>query len=160
MLSVNAGLNVRTNFKKTENFVLPLRKMVEAGRITEETINSRVADVLRVKFELGLFDDPFVDPETAASKIHTEENEAATLEAARKSIVLLKNDGILPLDPAKYKNVLVTGPIADDTEPMISRYGPGASDIITPYAGIKAFLGDRAKVTYAEGVKYLSLIHI
>ena len=154
VLSVNAGLNVRTNFKKTENFVLPLRKMVEAGRITEETINSRVADVLRVKFELGLFDDPFVDPETAASKIHTEENEAATLEAARKSIVLLKNDGILPLDPAKYKNVLVTGPIADDTEPMISRYGPGASDIITPYAGIKAFLGDRAKVTYAEGVKY------
>lgn len=154
VLAVNAGMNVRTNFKKTEDFVIPLRKVVKEGRITEKTINSRVADVLRVKFELGLFDNPFVDPESAPGKIHTDKHEATTLEAARKAMVLLKNDGILPLDPTKYKNVLVTGPAADDAVPMISRYGPGASDVITPFAGIKAFLGDRAKVTYTEGAYY------
>ena len=152
--AVNAGLNVRTNFQDTKKFVLPLRKMVAAGRITEETINSRVADILRVKYELGLFDNPFVDPKAAPGSVHTDEHEAATLEAARKAMVLLKNDGILPLDPEAYGSVLVTGPAANDIDPMISRYGPGASDVITPYEGIKSFLGDRAEVVYTEGAYY------
>ena len=152
--SVNAGLNVRTNFKKTEDFVIPLRKVIKEGRISEEVINSRVADVLRVKFELGLFDTPFVDAKAAPTIVHQKAHEEATLEAARKAMVLLKNDGILPLDPKAYGTVLVTGPCADDTVPMISRYGPGASDVITPLAGIKAFLGDRAKVIHTEGAYY------
>ncbi|MBK1827070.1 glycoside hydrolase family 3 N-terminal domain-containing protein [Haloferula rosea] len=152
--AVNAGLNVRTNFKKTEDFVLPLRKMVAEGRITEETIDSRVADVLRVKFELGLFDEPFVDPKAAPKVVYTPEHEAATLEAARKAMVLLKNDGILPLDPSAYSKILVTGPAADDVVPMISRYGPGASDVISPFVGIRDFIGDRAEVSYTEGVYY------
>ncbi|MGD7654263.1 MAG: glycoside hydrolase family 3 N-terminal domain-containing protein [Verrucomicrobiales bacterium] len=154
VLAVNAGLNVRTNFKNTEDFVLPLRKVVSEGRVSEETINSRVADVLRVKYELGLFDEPFVDPKAAPGKIHTAEHEATTLEAARKAMVLLKNDGILPLDPAAHKRVLVTGPAADDIVPMISRYGPGASDVISPFAGIRDFLGDRAEVSTTEGAYY------
>ena len=145
---MNAGLNVRTNFKKTEDFVIPLRKVIKEGRISEAVINSRVADVLRVKFELGLFDTPFVDAKAAPAVVHQKAHEEATLEAARKAMVLLKNDGILPLDPKAYGTVLVTGPCADDTVPMISRYGPGASDVITPLAGIKAFLGDRAKVIH------------
>jgi len=131
--AVTAGLNVRTNFQGTDKFVIPLRKLVKEGRISEELINKRVVDVLRVKFELGLFDTPFVDPERVKQVIHTKEHEAATLEAARKSIVLLKNDSILPLDPKAFKNVLVTGPCADDILPMISRYGPGASDVISPF---------------------------
>ena len=152
--AVNAGLNVRTNFQGTDKFVLPLRKVVKEGRITEETLNSRVADVLRVKFELGLFDDPFVDPKKAPEIVHQEAHEATTLEAARKAMVLLKNDGILPLDPGAFKKVLVTGPCADDVLPMISRYGPGASDVVSPYAGIKSFLGDKAEVSHAKGCHY------
>lgn len=152
--AVNAGLNVRTNFKPTKDFVVPLRKVIAEGRISEETIDSRVGDVLRVKFELGLFDKPFIDAKAAPSIVHQESHEAATLEAARKAMVLLKNDGILPLDPAAYGTVLVTGPASDDIVPMISRYGPGASKVITPLAGIKAFLGDRAKVLHTEGVYY------
>ena len=152
--AVNAGLNVRTNFHETKKFVLPLRKVVADGRVSEETINSRVEDILRVKFELGLFDTPYVEPEKTAEIIHTPENEATTLEAARKAIVLLKNDGILPLDGSKYKTILATGPCADDVVPMISRYGPGASDVITPLAGLKSYFGDKAEVLHAKGCDY------
>ena len=153
--SVNAGLNVRTTFKKMEDFVLALREVIKDGDVTEEVIDSRVADVLRVKFELGLFDNPFVDAEKAPAIIHTAENEAATLEAARKSIVLLKNEGNqLPVQADKVKSVLVTGPGADDISPMISRYGPGESKVITPFAGIKNLLGDKVKVVHAEGADF------
>lgn len=152
--AVNAGMNVRTNFRTMEHFVNPLRKVIAQGLISEETINSRVADVLRVKFELGLFDTPFVDAQAAPGIIHQAAHEAATLEAARKSMVLLKNDGILPLDRNAVKTILVTGPGADDFTPMISRYGPGTSDIITPLEGIKALLGDHAEVLYAKGVDF------
>ncbi|MDF7822650.1 glycoside hydrolase family 3 N-terminal domain-containing protein [Pontiellaceae bacterium B12227] len=152
--AVKAGMNVRTNFRSMEHFVKPLRKLVEEGRISEETINSRVADVLRVKFELGLFDTPFVDPQAAPGIIHKPEHEAATLEAARKSMVLLKNEGVLPLKKDDVKTILVTGPGADDVHPMISRYGPGTSDVITPLTGIKALLGDKTEVLHAKGVHF------
>lgn len=152
--AVNAGLNVRTNFQATKKFVIPLRKMVAEGRISEETINSRVSDVLRVKFELGLFDSPFADPKKVGDVIHIPEHEAATLEAARKSIVLLKNDGILPLDPSAYKTILATGPCAADAVPMISRYGPGASPVITPLAGLQNHFGDKAEILHAKGCHY------
>jgi beta-glucosidase len=152
--AVNAGMNVRTNFRDMEHFVLPLRKLVKEGRISEATIDSRIADVLRVKFELGLFDEAFDDEKAVTSIVHTPENEAATLEAARKSMVLLKNDGILPLEANPVKTVFVTGPGADDINPMISRYGPGDSDVISPLAGIKALLGDEVKVLHARGADY------
>lgn len=152
--AVNAGLNVRTTFQDTKKFVLPLRKVVAEGRISEETINSRVSDILRVKFELGLFDNPFADPEKVEEIIHIPEHEAATLEAARKAMVLLKNDGILPLDPSAYGTILATGPCADDALPMISRYGPGASDVITPLAGLKNYLGDKVEVLHSKGCHY------
>lgn len=152
--AVSAGLNVRTNFQGTDKFVLPLRAVIKEGRLSEELIDQRVADVLRVKFKLGLFDKPFVDAKKAPEIVHQAAHEAATLEAARKAIVLLKNDGILPLKADGYANVLVTGPCAADAEPMISRYGPGASDVITPLAGIKALLGDKANVTHVKGCHY------
>lgn len=152
--AVNAGLNVRTTFQDTKKFVIPLRKVVADGRITEETVNSRVSDILRVKFELGLFDNPFADPKKVAEVIHIPEHEAATLEAARKAIVLLKNNGILPLDPSAYGTILATGPAADDIIPMISRYGPGASDVISPLAGLKSYLGDKAEILHAKGCHY------
>ena len=152
--AVTAGLNVRTDFQGTDKYVLPLRKVVAAGRLSEEIINARVTDILRVKFTLGLFDKPFADPEKVTDIVHKSEHEAVTLEAARKAMVLLKNDGLLPLDSKSYANVLVAGPLADDPLPMISRYGPGASDVITPLAGIKDLLGDKAKVVHAKGCHY------
>ena len=153
--AVNAGMNVRTNFKKMEEFVLALRRVVEDGRVTEETIDKRVADVLRVKFELGLFDKPFVDSEKAPGIIHQQSHEDATLEAALKSMVLLKNeDNALPLKKEQTKTILVTGPGADDISPMISRYGPSESPVITPLVGIQSFLGEDSKVLHAKGADF------
>ena len=153
--SVNAGLNVRTNFKKMEEFVEALRRVIKDGRVTEETLDQRVADVLRVKFELGLFDKPFVEPEKSPEIIHQKSHEAATLEAALKSIVLLRNeDNFLPLTKEQAKTILVTGPGADDISPMISRYGPAESPVITPLAGLRSFLGEGSKVLHAQGAEF------
>lgn len=148
----NAGLNVRTDFKPMEDLVQPLRDALKEGKVTEETLNSRVADVLRVKFKLGLFDTPFVDADKADAIVHNKEHENITLEAARKSIVLVKNENnALPLDAQKIKTLLVTGPNADQQGPMISKYGPGRSNVITPFKGIKTRLGDQVNVIYAKG---------
>jgi beta-glucosidase len=152
--AVNAGLNVRTNFREMEHYVEPLRKVIKEGLIREETVNSRVADVLRVKFELGLFDNPVVDPQKALETVHCPAHQKVTLEAARKSMVLIKNDGILPLDSKKIRTLMVTGPGADDPGALTSRYGPALSDSITPLAGIKEFLGSHAKVLYTKGIDY------
>ena len=103
---------MRTNFQETKKFVLPLRELVKEGRISKEIIDSRVSDVLRVKFELGLFDEPFADRDKVTEIVHNSDHEAVTLEAARKAMVLLKNDGTLPLDSESFANVLVTGPLA------------------------------------------------
>lgn len=152
----NAGLNVRTDFKSMEDLVQPLRDAINEGKVTEQTLNERVADVLRVKFKLGLFDTPFVDADKANSIVHNAEHEALTLEAARKSIVLLKNkDNALPLDANKIKTILVTGPNANHAKPMISKYGPGKSRVITPLQGIKGLLGNDLDVLYAKGCNHV-----
>ena len=155
----NAGLNIRTDFKSMEDLVQPLRDALKEGKVTEETLNERVADVLRVKFKLGLFDSPFVDADKANSIVHNKEHEELTLEAARKSIVLLKNkDNALPLDAKKIKTILVTGPNANDIRPMICKYGPGLSKVITPFEGIKTFLGNQVNVLYAKGCNHIDAL--
>lgn len=65
---LEAGLNVRTNFSPPARFILPVRKLVEEGRLSMEVVDQRVREVLRVKFRLGLFDDPYNDPEEAVAK--------------------------------------------------------------------------------------------
>ena len=96
--SVEAGLNVRCTFRSPDSFVLPLRELVKEGGLDEETVNDRVRDILRVKFLIGLFDAPYqTDLAGADKEVEKEENEAVALQASRESVVLLKNDGTLPL---------------------------------------------------------------
>lgn len=150
--SVNAGLNVRTDFSKPEDFVLPLRELVHDGEVSEETLNSRVADVLSVKFRLGLFDQPYVeDSEQKVKVIRSEQHQAVALQSALESIVLLKNDNhALPL-PKTHKRILVTGPLADNNDAWWDRYGPQRIDYVTPLEGIKAKLGESCEVIYDPG---------
>lgn len=148
---INAGLNVRTNFSLPENFVTPLREAISRGLVSEKTIDSRVRDVLRVKFELGLFDNPYKgDLKTVAKVVHSPEHQEVSLRAALESIVLLKNQGkLLPLSK-DIKRVAVIGPNADETKNLICRYGPANAPIKSVYRGIKEFLPD-AEVSYAKG---------
>ncbi|MDR1120337.1 MAG: glycoside hydrolase family 3 C-terminal domain-containing protein, partial [Dysgonamonadaceae bacterium] len=147
---INAGLNVRTNFTLPGNFILPLRKAVAAGNISMDVLDSRVSDVLRIKFQLGLFDNPYKGDETTVETIvHSETHKAVSLQAALQSMVLLKNDGLLPLSKT-LKKIAVIGPNADEVNDLICRYGPANPPIQSVYRGIKAFLPS-ADVQYAKG---------
>ncbi len=150
---VEAGLNVRTNFTKPHNYINPLRELVKEGSVSMKTIDARVADVLRVKFKLGLFDHPYVaNPAIADTSVGTEKNEAFVMNMQKQSLVLLKNaNNTLPLDKSKLKNVFVTGPLATETNYAISRYGPTKIQITNVLDGIKEYLGNSVKVNYSKG---------
>ncbi|WP_281631486.1 glycoside hydrolase family 3 N-terminal domain-containing protein [Flavobacterium luteolum] len=150
---VEAGLNVRTNFSMPQTFIMPLRELVKEGRLSMKTIDERVADVLRVKFKLGLFDQPYVaDPKAADKTVHTPANSELSIQMDRESMVLLKNAGnLLPLNKSAYKNILVTGPLATETNYAISRYGPSHNPVTTVLDGIKNYVGSSATVNYAKG---------
>lgn len=148
---VNAGLNVRTNFTMPENFIIPLRQAISQGKISEHTINSRVADVLRVKFMMGLFDNPYKGYVKSPEKtIHNKAHQSISMKAALESIVLLKNENnILPLSKS-IKKIAVIGPNANETKDLVCRYGPANAPIKTIYQGIKQYL-PQADVQYSKG---------
>ncbi len=149
--AVNAGLNMRTNFTPPADFILPLRRAVQEGLISERTIDDRVRDILRVKFELGLFDNPYVgDPEEADRLVHCEAHQALSLEAARQSLVLLKNEAnLLPLDKT-ISSLAVIGPNADEVKELICRYGPANTPIISVLEGLRQHLPN-TEIRYAKG---------
>jgi len=151
--AVEAGLNVRTNFTMPQTFILPLRELIKENKISMKVIDSRVGDVLRVKFRLGLFDSPYVkDPKAADKIVHTADDAAMSLKMNRESMVLLKNEGgLLPLDKTKYPNILVTGPLARESNYATSRYGPSHNPVTSVLDGIKKYVGAGVKVNYAKG---------
>lgn len=155
-LSVMAGLNIRTNFSPPEDFILPLRELVQENRIPMKVINERTKDVLRVKFLLGLFDAPYVDkPKKANKLVHNEASEKISLEASRKSIVLLKNaDNILPLNADELGSILVTGPNAKSVNHSISRYGPSKIDVVSVFEGLEKTAGEKLNIQYAKGCDF------
>lgn len=150
---VEAGLNVRTNFSMPQTFILPLRELVLEGKLSMKTIDERVSDVLRVKFKLGLFDQPYVaDPKAADNIVHTKENVDVSIQMDRESMVLLKNtDNLLPLNKLRLKNILVTGPLATETNYAISRYGPSHNPVINVLDGIRNHVGNGVTVDYTKG---------
>jgi beta-glucosidase len=117
-----------------------------------DTIDARVRDVLRVKYWLGLFDQPYVaDPAATEKIIRAPDAQVAAARAARESIVLLKNErNVLPL-AKNIPRILVAGPLADDKRAWWTRYGPQKLDFVTPLAGIRQKLGAAADVRYAKG---------
>jgi beta-glucosidase len=150
--AIEAGLNVKTNFTKPEDFILPLRELVKEGRVSMKTLDDRVRDVLRVKFLVGIFDHPYVtDAEATARLVNSAEHQQVALRAARESMVLLKNEkNILPLSK-QVSSIAVIGPNADDDSTVRYRYGPNAVKGVTVLEGIKQKLGANVKVNYAKG---------
>jgi beta-glucosidase len=151
--AIEAGLNVRTHFTPPGDFILPLRELVKEGKVSMKTLDSRVADVLRVKFELGLFDQPYVKDTKLADRIlDPAGTKDFVLEMAQQSLVLLKNNkNFLPLDINKIDNILVTGPMASGTDYVISRYGPSNIKVTSILDGIKDYAGKKAAISYAKG---------
>jgi len=155
--SILAGLNVKTNFTRPEDFILPLRELVKEGKVPVKTLDDRVRDVLRVKFITGIFDHPYIeDANKTKAIVNSADSQAVALRAARESLVLLKNDrNVLPLSK-QIKSVAVIGPNADDQSLTNYRYGPSAVNSITVRQGIQKLLGISAKVNYAKGCEVVN----
>jgi len=129
-----------------------LPKLVAEGIVSEATVNKSVARVLRAKFLLGLFENPYVDPDRAVSVTNNQANRELAAEAARRSIVLLKNQGnLLPLDASKLKTLAVIGPNAERVH--LGGYSDDPGRGISILQGVRDKLGNRVKVNYAEGCK-------
>ena len=140
-----------TNLPAPDEFIIPLRKAIADGKISFDTVDMRVAEVLRVKFWLGLFDNPYRGDGKLAEKIvHSKEHQAVALDAARQSLLLLKNEKeMLPLSKS-IRKVAVIGPNAEEKKQLICRYGPANAPIKTVFQGIKEMLPD-AEVVYRKG---------
>ena len=126
--------------------------LVRSGRVSEAALDRSVARLLRAKFLAGLFDDPYVDPDRAERVSNTPEHQALALDAARRSIILLKNDGgALPLDRRKVRTIAVVGPNAKGVR--LGGYSSDPGRGVDVLQGIRDKAGPGARVLYAEGVR-------
>lgn len=150
---LEAGLNVRTHFTPPADFIEPVRRLVKKGALSVETLDRRVGEVLAVKFRLGLFDDPFIgDAENADALAGWEKHLDFADAIQAESFVLLENrNSFLPADAAKCGKILVTGPLADETNFMISRYGPKAIPVKGMVHSIREYLKGKVEVVYRKG---------
>lgn len=147
-MSVNNGLDL-----ELMNTHKGLLKLVKDGKISEDTINESVRRILKIKFELGLFEDPFVNEKKAAEIVRCDEHKALAEEAARKCMTLLKNDGILPLDVNKIKKIGIYGPGANQL--CLGDYSGGrggwrGEGAVNAYQGIKKAFEGKAEVVLSE----------
>ena len=149
VLAVRAGVNVEA---PEPNCYLELVNLVRTGELEEHELDDLVGPALYWKFRLGLFDDPFVDPDRAERVVGSARNRELALDAARETITLLKNDGnVLPLDLGKLRTIAVIGPNAHRS--LLGGYSGVPAHDTTVLAGITARVGDAAKIVYAEGCK-------
>lgn len=127
-----------------------LAEAVKRGITNEAVIDSACANVLRLKFQMGLFENPYVDPDKAAKGVRTSENIEVAREVAQKTITLLKNNGVLPLK--KDVKVALVGPNADNVYNMLGDYtAPQEQGIVkTVLDGMKQYL-PAANISYVKG---------
>jgi len=149
VLAVRAGVNIEL---PEADCYRHLVELVRERKLRESELDDLVAPMLHAKFRLGLFDDPYVDPDEAERVVGCEAHRALALQAARETVTLLKNaDGLLPLDPARLKTLAVIGPNAD--RHMLGGYSGVPKGVVTVLQGIRAAVGGRVDVRYAEGCK-------
>ena len=148
-LAVEAGVNVET---PEPDCYLHLVELVKKGVIKESRLDQLIAPMLRYKFQLGLFDDPYNDPDHAEQIAGCDAHRELALEGARETAVLLKNEnGLLPLDATKLKTIAVIGPNADRS--LLGGYSGVPKHNVTVLQGIEDRAGKGVKVLYSEGCK-------
>ncbi len=148
-LAVQAGVNIEL---PEPDCYLHLVELVRKGVLKERQLDDLVAPMLYWKFQLGLFDDPYVDPEAADATVGCDAHRQLALQAARQTITLLKNEGNLaPLSLDGIKTIAVIGPNAHRS--LLGGYSGIPKHDVTVLDGIKARVGNRANVLYSEGCK-------
>ena len=155
VMALNAGLDM----DMTDGlYNVHIAKAVGEGKVSMQTIDASVRRILRAKYRLGLFDDPyrFLDAKRERREVRNEGMMKLTREAACKSMVLLQNDRqLLPLG-RQHKKIALVGPLADDrNEPMGSWKAHGeAADVVTVLQGLRGKLGNEGDIRYARGCDF------
>ncbi|GAA4318717.1 beta-glucosidase BglX [Mucilaginibacter gynuensis] len=157
--AANAAITAGSDMDmESRAYIGNLQQLVKDGKVSVKLIDDAVSRILRKKFELGLFDDPyrFSNEEREKSVLNSAENKQAAKEVAEKSIVLLKNDKqLLPLSK-NVKSIAVIGPLAKSKKDMkgfwsIDWAGADENDLVSLYDGIQHKLGNNTKLLYARG---------
>ena len=148
-LAVKAGVNIEL---PDPDCYLHLVELVREGTLKESELDELIVPMLYWKFEMGLFDDPYVDPEQADRVVGCAAHNQLALEAAHEAIVLLKNENALaPLDASKIKTLAVIGPNANRS--LLGGYSGVPKCSVSVLDGIREKLGDRVNVLHSEGCK-------
>lgn len=151
-LAVNSGVDMEM---VSYTFIKSLPEQIKAGKVKESDIDEAVRNILRVKFRLGLFDNPYVD-EKKPSVMYDESHLAAAKRAVEESVILLKNEGeVLPLKE-DVRTVAIVGPMADAPYEQLGTwiFDGEKSHTQTPLAAIKAMYGDKVQVVYEQALAY------
>jgi beta-glucosidase len=149
ILSINAGIDYELGRGSCFG---RLAEQVKNGKLSKAVIRRAAANVLRVKFECGLFDHPYADIDLMERVTNSKEHKALALKAACEAMVLLKNNNkTLPFDPAKVKTIAVIGPNATDIH--LGGYSSSPMKGVSVLEGIRAFAKDKFQVLYTEGCK-------
>ena len=150
-LALKAGLDVGISYE--DGYMKSMIENVKEGKISMELIDRAVRRILEQKFRLGLFENPYVDPEYAVKITHTKESQDVALKVARQGIVLLKNDNnILPLNK-NIKRIAIIGPNADDEKNQLGDYTSDVvlQNIVTVLDGVRNKVSPNTKVDYLKG---------
>ena len=148
-LAITAGVDVELPWGKCYE---TLPELVRKGEVPEKLIDEAVSRVLRLKFELGLFEHPYVDEQRTLELSDSPAHRRLALQAAREAVTLLKNENhTLPLDLARTKTIAVIGPNA--AEPHLGGYSGKPKDAVSILEGIRNRVGEKGKVVYAEGCR-------
>ncbi len=149
LLAVNAGVNIETPDPDCYPHLLQL---VQSGAVEESVLDDLLFPVLKYKFLLGLFEDPYVNPDEVQADVTARDNRDLALQAAHETIILLKNEGnLLPLDAKKLRSIAVIGPNANRV--MLGGYSGTPVFYTTLLKGIQEKLPKQVSVLYSEGCK-------
>ena len=132
-----------------------MEEYTQEGKIDEAILTAAATRIVKVKFEMGMFENPYCDVDYAVSFVGNEENQKVNLQAAREAMTLLKNDGALPLNPDAKQTILVCGPRAFDTDSLVGGWS-SAQDGMTIADAVAAYAGENTTVlTEKEDVEVI-----
>ena len=152
-IAINSGVDMDM---MSHVFTAHLEELVASGAVKEKDIDNAVRNILRIKSRLGLFDNPYVDVVRAAEVQYNDSIMDAAYRTALESAILLRNEGVLPVDISRVRRILVTGPMADAPHDQMGTWTfDGQKECtVTPLAAIREMYGDDVEVIYEPGLTY------
>jgi len=148
-MALETGVDLELPFPECYRHLV---SMVRESGVPESLVDQAVARVLTAKFNTGLFDDPYTDPDLSERVTNCDAHRKLARQAAHEAIILLKNDkGLLPLDRTKYRTIAVIGPNAHKR--LLGGYSDDPGYFVTVLDGVRAKAGDSLKILYEEGCK-------